>query len=441
MTSEEDKYKDIFHYLTFNKMSEKDFNFYLFDEKTNQKQKYDTPSCLIPDPAIDSTFKSIFGNKSKRFENFLNSVYFKPKNMEISNISYLVGEFNEIGKLFNINCLRADIACKGNVKIKDTKKELLLDIEIQINWIEELDDKLFEYGSLLRNGYSNKINEERKEKNKEDKKDEGGTDEEIKENKKNYENEIIMEKKEETVKKIDNKRVYLDTLCIAFVVGNNTKPSNEIKLVRNDGSSSIELDKFKIVEINVFKEWYLIQLSSKNSILENLSKDGKDWIKLLSLRAWAKKGENPSPKYLFPVLSKEHKYSTNEYIEDTIKELIIGNRMILTLYSEIEKFGNDMRSLGKEEGKVIGKKEGLIEGKKIGMAEGRKKEEKISQILCAYYYFISQKNIDEFYFDYKYTLDEVNTILYEKVNSIKLLNEENMTNFLVALEKKKIIQL
>ena len=75
------------------------------------------------------------------------------------------------------------------------------------------------------------------------------------------------------------------------------------------------------------------------------------------------------------------------------------------------------------------------------MAEGRKKEEKISQILCAYYYFISQKNIDEFYFDYKYTLDEVNTILYEKVNSIKLLNEENMTNFLVALEKKKIIQL
>ena len=110
--------------------------------------------------------------------------------------------------------------------------------------------------------------------------------------------------------------------------------------------------------------------------------------------------------------------------------------MILTLYSEIEKFGNDMRSLGKEEGK----EEGLIEGKEIGMKEGRKKEEKISQILCAYYYFISQKNIDEFNFDYKYTFEEVNTILYEKVN-IKLVNDENMTNFLVALEKKKIIQL
>ena len=132
--SEEGIYNDIFHYLKFNHLEESDKKFYLFDVKTGSSQEYKAQSCLIPDPAIDSNFKSIFSNKSKRFENFLNSVYFIPKDMEISDIEYLVGDFNTIGEKYGLNCLHADIACKGTLKQKNKKntKETLLDVEIQI---------------------------------------------------------------------------------------------------------------------------------------------------------------------------------------------------------------------------------------------------------------------------------------------------------------------
>ena len=102
---------------------------------------------------------------------------------------------------------------------------------------------------------------------------------------------------------------------------------------------------------------------NESKILGKLSKDGKDWIKLLSLRSWAKKGNKPSPKYLFPKLLENHKYSSNKYIQETIKELIVGNRMILALYSSIEDFGDQMEILGEKKGKKEGKEEGLKEGK------------------------------------------------------------------------------
>ena len=95
--------------------------------------------------------------------------------MEISNLVFLVGDFNIIGQKYNINCLCADIACKGNLKIKSNnkkeEKDTLLDIEIQINWIENLDDRFFEYGSLLRKSYSNQIREERSKKREKDESD------------------------------------------------------------------------------------------------------------------------------------------------------------------------------------------------------------------------------------------------------------------------------
>ena len=202
--SEEGIYNDIFHYLKFNHLVESDKKFYLFDVKTGFSQEYKAQSCLIPDPAIDSNFKSIFSNKSKRFENFLNSVYFIPKDMEISDIEYLVGDFNAIGEKYGLNCLHADIACKGTLKQKNKKntKETLLDVEIQINWLEDMDDKLFEYGSLLRNDYSNKINEERIHKKKDEK------DNQIEENEENEEDEEDEEdnkKSEEKKKKLITK--------------------------------------------------------------------------------------------------------------------------------------------------------------------------------------------------------------------------------------------
>lgn len=173
---------------------------------------------------------------------------------------------------------------------------------------------------------------------------------------------------------------------------------------------------------------------NESKILGKLSKDGKDWIKLLSLRSWAKKGNKPSPKYLFPKLLENHKYSSNEYIEETIKELIVGNRMILALYSSIENFGDQMKILGEKKGKKEGKEEGLKEGKKIGQDLERKK----SQIQCAYYWFYFKRNIDDFSFDYKYDNAELGLILQENIKK-DMLDEETISKFIKALEDKKVI--
>ena len=97
--------------------------------------------------------------------------------------------------------MHADIACKGTLKQKNKKntKETLLDVEIQINWLEDMDDKLFEYGSLLRNDYSNKINEERMHKKKDEK------DNQIEENEEDEEDEEDNKKSEEKKKKLITK--------------------------------------------------------------------------------------------------------------------------------------------------------------------------------------------------------------------------------------------
>ena len=243
-------------------------------------------------------------------------------------------------------------------------------------------------------------------------------------------------------KKINYKRVYLDTLCIAFIINDSKNESNEIQLCKTNGTISKKLDTLKIIEINVFKEWYNLLFDNESKILGKLSKDGKDWIKLLSLRSWAKKGNKPSPKYLFPKLLENHKYSSNDYIEETIKELIVGNRMILALYSSIEDFGDQMEILGEKKGKKEGKEEGLKEGKEIGLKEGEKigqdLERKKSQIQCAYYWFYFKRNIDDFSFDYKYDYAELNSILQENIKK-DMLDEETISKFIKALEDKKVI--
>ena len=99
---------------------------------------------------------------------------------------------------------------------------------------------------------------------------------------------------------------------------NESNPSNEINLTKKEvGFSPVDLNNFKIVEINLFKEWYSIRLSGTSGFYNNkkISKDAKDWIKLICLRAWAKKDKKSFAKYAFPKLPKGQKYSNNKYIE------------------------------------------------------------------------------------------------------------------------------
>ena len=154
---QEDKtlFDDLFHYLTGD--CKKDRNekhlFYLYNLENGHYAFYESDGyILLDDPAIDSSFKYLFLHNPIRLKNFLNDIYFKPNNMEIIELEYMIGEISEIGKRYNLGALKPDIACK--VKIR-SNKVILIDIEIQINWLSNLDDRLFEYGACIRNANSN----------------------------------------------------------------------------------------------------------------------------------------------------------------------------------------------------------------------------------------------------------------------------------------------
>jgi hypothetical protein len=353
-------------------------------------KEYKSEGCLISDPALDINFKALFIDKPERFANFLNCVFFLPRNKEISELEFLVGDFHVIGDKYDLNHLSADIACKGKIKEINNDnnnnkiinvKEKLLDVEVQINWIEDIDNILFEYGSVLRYHYTNKIREAQKEEN--------------------------LKKGEKDPK--NKKRIYLDTLVIAFIIGNKKTKSNEINLIKSDHNVPIELSMFNIVEINVFNEYYYIKNRKESPLLGRLSKDGQDWIKLLSLRSWAKIKEG-TYKYIFPKLSQGHKYSSNNYINDTILELIHGNKWLNEVDLKFENYGNEIRKIDNARFKIV----------------------------KAYLYFYFQQNINIFTFERKYTIEEIEDILEEE-SEPKMFNEEIIKNFIQALKEKGVI--
>ena len=389
--NENKKFKDILHYLQIRDLGDNGCSFLLGEENNPFLMKvYKSEGCLISDPALDINFKALFIDKPERFANFLNCVFFLPRNKEISELEFLVGDFHVIGDKYDLNRLSADIACKGKIKEINNDnnnnkiinvKETLLDVEVQINWIEDIDNILFEYGSVLRYHYTNKIREAQKEEN--------------------------LKKGEKDPK--NKKRIYLDTLVIAFIIGNKKTKSNEINLIKSDHNVPIELSMFNIVEINVFNEYYYIKNWKESPLLGRLSKDGQDWIKLLSLRSWAKIKEG-TYKYIFPKLSQGHKYSSNNYINDTILELIHGNKWLNEVDLKFENYGNEIRKIDNARFKIV----------------------------KAYLYFYFQQNINIFTFERKYTIEEIEDILEEE-SEPKMFNEEIIKNFIQALKEKGVI--
>ena len=396
------KYDDIFHYLTGKYTKRRGiFRFYLNNEEYPLDQTFyeTTETVLVSDPALDANFKSIFLNHAERLENFLNEIYFIPNNMKISHIKFLPGEFNQIGTIYNLITLRADIACKAKVceldrynNIKE-EKTTLLDIEIQINWIEKLDDKLLEYGTLLRNSYSN---QKRKEQYLQSKKEEG--------NKKNQHAQTGAKK---------NKRVYIDTLVIALILDKQSfYETNYIKLVREKiDTSTIDMNNIKILEINSFKVLENPFLPPKT--FGNLSKDGKDWIKLITLRTWAEKDNDSIARYEIPKLKFGHKYSQNNHINDAIYELTLENKMQLTLYTQVQEYMDRL----KEEGIKLGKEEA----------------EKEAKLTLAYLFFLNGLDLKQYNLKYTYKKKDIPLILKKEPNLN--LDKKNIENFILALDK------
>lgn len=115
--NENKKFQDILHYLQIRDLGDNGCSF-LLGEGNNPflMKEYKSEGCLISDPALDINFKALFIDKPERFANFLNCVFFLPRNKEISELEFLVGDFHVIGDKYDLNRLSADIACKGKSK-------------------------------------------------------------------------------------------------------------------------------------------------------------------------------------------------------------------------------------------------------------------------------------------------------------------------------------
>ena len=103
-----------------------------------------------------------------------------------------------------------------------------------------------------------------------------------------------------------------------------------------------------------------------------LNDEGKDWLKLIGLRCWAKESEERM-KYILPKLKNNEKYSNNEHINESIMILIKGNEGLYDLYTQIDYL--------------------IEEGEARGEAKGEKKRKKISDISIIYDLFVDEKNL------------------------------------------------
>ena len=143
---------DLFHYLTGKFQIDKDGEYYFSLSGVDDYFYVTDESTFIADPAFDNSFKYLFGNNAPRLENFLNQIYFLPRKEKLEDLQYLFGDYYELGKKYDLNSLKSDIACKG--KLKD-ENEIFIDIEIQIGWFSDMDDRLFDYGFSLRQANTN----------------------------------------------------------------------------------------------------------------------------------------------------------------------------------------------------------------------------------------------------------------------------------------------
>ena len=143
-----------------------------------------------------------------------------------------------------------------------------------------------------------------------------------------------------------------------------------------------------------------------------------------------KKNTNKIASYYFPPLELGHKYSTNEYINKALNELIIGNKIILTMYKAVEDYLS--QTFKKKE--LIGRKQGIKQG--INKGEEIAKN---NQLHCAYIMFINLNKIDNSPLDYKYKLKDIPEIL-KKIVKPELYKDENIKKFIEELKKRNAIE-
>jgi len=259
----------------------------------------------IVDPTYDSTFKLLFGceGSEKRLRALLNALFF-PGDNKIRKLKFLVNEFPELNQKNAKKSIRADIVCE----IEINNNVCVFVIEMQIGDNGSLTKRLFNYGTSLRN-----VN--------------------------------------------DFKNCFSLGIAISSKVN-----SNNVKLTKTALNKISTLEYINTVQINIDKE--LEQLMNGNDITINgkiLGKDGKEFIKLLGLRNWAKKSGD---KYAFPNVE----VSANEVINECINFLSsISDKDLKNLLID-EKYRLDYQKDLINKGLIIGAFSAFSEGRNNDMA-------------------------------------------------------------------------
>jgi len=392
-TQQEDMtlYNDLFHYLTGDCYEDKNGHqiFYLYNSDNAHYAYYTSDGYfLIDDPAVDSSFKHLFLNNPIRLTTFLNEIYFEQNNMKIIELNYMVGEFYDIGKRYNLDTLKSDIACKAKII---GEKNILINIEIQINWLSNLDDRLFEYGACIRNANSN------------------------------VETKKEQERLNKSGKKQKAKRIFNDVIVIGLLITNTVSDNthtNQIDLWRkkNNNNNRTLVPGFNILEINVCEIVDEIKRKKDVKLFDNyITKNGADWLKLIGLRFWAKKKDGSLGQYIFPKIKKNEIYSQNNYINEVISELIEGSDFDINCFSQLEEvFSNNYH---------LARKTTQLEYLYILLLKGSKDLLKYLPI------------------ELKYTEKEVTEIMFKR-NSIRLDILQELINYLkergcISTDKKQ----
>ena len=392
-TQQEDMtlYNDLFHYLTGDCYEDQSGHqiFYLYNSDNAHYAYYTSDGYfLIDDPAVDSSFKHLFLNNPIRLKTFLNEIYFEQNNMKIIELNYMVGEFYDIGKRYNLDTLKSDIACKAKII---GEKNILINIEIQINWLSNLDDRLFEYGACIRNANSN------------------------------VETKKEQERLNKSGKKQKAKRIFNDVIVIGLLITNTVSDNthtNQIDLWRkkNNNNNRTLVPGFNILEINVCEIVDEIKRKKDVKLFDNyITKNGADWLKLIGLRFWAKKKDGSLGQYIFPKIKKNEIYSQNNYINEVISELIEGSDFDINCFSQLEEvFSNNYH---------LARKTTQLEYLYILLLKGSKDLLKYLPI------------------ELKYTEKEVTEIMFKR-NSIRLDILQELINYLkergcISTDKKQ----
>lgn len=261
---------------------------------------------LIADPTYDSTFKRLFGvnGSEKRLKSLLNALFFPDEKEEkILRLKYLTNEFHKIDKKNNKSLLRSDIDCE----IETNHQKKLVIIEMQIANKGSLNRRLFNYGIAL------------------------------------------------TYNNFDNS--YKNCLSIGLSIDSNIS-SNYVQLVRKNERGETILEYLKMYEINIDDEYSKIRNMNDVKINnKNLKNEGKEFIKLLSVRNWAKKEKN---RFVLPELNIYGKGTLNECIKilSAVNDNEISEMMLDKQY-ELDIIGENYKE-GQKDGFDKGIKQGMI---------------------------------------------------------------------------------